>query len=168
MQLLDPSRTSWHITFGTYGTRLHGSRRPTIDKKHNELGTPFLPENRTQESQARQWMTYPPRLLNQQERLFVEQQLPQICDRGGWSYRIAAVSSDHVHLLCDIVPEIHGEKVRRLVKRWLGQALSDSWPLPNGARWWTVEGSNKAVRDQRYLNNVFHYLRRQRTTPAIK
>ncbi|NOZ40882.1 MAG: hypothetical protein GXP24_11740 [Planctomycetes bacterium] len=125
MQLLDPNRTSWHITFGTYGTRLHGSRRPTVDKQHNELGTPFLPTNAKQESLVRQSMVFPPHFLGQQERLFIEQHLPTTCERGGWSFRIAADSSDHVHLLCDIVPAVHGEKVRRLVKRWLGQALSE-------------------------------------------
>ena len=37
--------TPWHITFGTYGTRLHGTFAPTVDKQHNALGTEFLSKN---------------------------------------------------------------------------------------------------------------------------
>jgi len=67
-QSLDPQRTTWHITFGTCGTRLHGDLRPAVDLDHN--------------------------------------------NRGGWTYRIWAAGEDHVYVLLDIIPEVHGEKVR--------------------------------------------------------
>jgi hypothetical protein len=62
---------------------------------------------------------------------------------------------------------VHGEKVRRLVKRWLGQALSERWPLPHGATWWAEEGSNIAIHDEEYLNNAFDYIDRQRTLESL-
>ena len=68
-----------------------------------------------------------------------------------------------MHLLCDIVPEVHGEKVRRLVKRWLGQSLSERWPLAGGCHLVGEEGSNIAIHDEPYLNNAFGYIARQRT-----
>ena len=68
-------------------------------------------------------MKFPPRFLTTEQREFAETELPKICERGGWSYRVCSAAPDHMHLLCDIVPEVHGEKVRRLVKRWFGQAL---------------------------------------------
>src|SRR2546421_11369035 len=33
---------AYHITWGTYGTRLHGDGRGTVDREHNEYGTPVL------------------------------------------------------------------------------------------------------------------------------
>jgi hypothetical protein len=72
---------------------------------------------------------------------------------------------DHVHLLCDVIAEVHGEKVRCLVKRWLGQELSKRWQPPSGATWWAEEGSNIAIDNEEYLNNCFIYIRDQRTTP---
>jgi len=164
MQCLDTGRTTWHITFGTYGTRLHGSERPTVDKQHNRLGTPFLPADAARQRQAHKRMSFTARRFTQLQRLFIEQQIGPICERGGLDYRICAAETDHVHLLCDIIPEIHGEKVRRLVKRWLGQALSEQWPLVRGERWWAVGGSNKAVRDGAYLNNAYRYILNQRAT----
>ena len=53
--------------------------------------------------------------------------------------------------------------VRRLLKRWLGQALSERWPLLPDATWWAEGGSVKWIWDQQYFENVFSYIERQRT-----
>ena len=167
MQLINPNRTSWHITFGTYGTRLHYGPRPTVDKQHNRRGTPFLPHKPAFERTVRNRLNRAPRYLTDEQQVFAEELLPIHCERGGWDFRVGSASGDHVHLLCDIAPEIHGQRVRRLVKRWLGQALSQVWPLGIGQSWWADGGSNKAVRDSRYLNNVYGYILRQRATPQV-
>jgi hypothetical protein len=164
-QHLDPTRTSWHITWGTYGTRLHGSSRPTVERDHNQRGEAFVAPNSQREAAIQAILNFPPVRLADQQRLLIENELPNICIRGGWEFRTAAAATDHVHILCDIDPAIHGEKVRRLLKRWLGQALSLQWPLPPKATWWAEEGSNIAVKDEKYLNNVYNYIARQRATP---
>lgn len=164
-QALNPTLTSWHITWGTYGTRLHGCSRPTVDRDHNQYGAAFLPRNERRERAEASILNFPPRVLTVEQRTFIEDQIPSICDRGGWGYRIAAAATDHVHILCDIRREIHGEKVRRLLKRWLGQELSKLWPTEVGQTWWAEEGSNIAVKDEAYLNNVFSYILRQRAMP---
>jgi hypothetical protein len=33
---------AYHITWGTYGTRLHGDKRGTVDRENNAFGTPVL------------------------------------------------------------------------------------------------------------------------------
>jgi len=165
-QHFSPPLTPWHITFGTYGTRLHGATAPTVDKQHNQRHEPFLAHNANRVQSDRGRMKFPLRYFTREQRLFIEAELPIICERGGWMFRISAAGSDHVHLLCDVVPEVHGEKVRRLVKRWLGQSLSERWPLPDDATWWAEEGSNIAIGDERYLNNCYAYIFDQRATPA--
>ncbi|HEY4235006.1 MAG TPA: hypothetical protein VGM76_16355 [Lacipirellulaceae bacterium] len=165
-QQLDSSRTTWHITFGTYGTRLHGGSRPSVDKQHNQIKEPFIPPTIEREEHERGRMKFPPCYLSQEQRDIAEVKIPGICVRGGWGYRVCSAAPDHVHLLCNVLPDVHGEKVRRLVKRWLGQALSEQFPLPDGASWWAEEGSNIAIHDEMYLNNAFGYIFRQRTTPV--
>lgn len=155
-QQLHPARTTWHITWGTYATRLHGSARPTVDKQHNERGTPFLVRNAEREAFAHALLNYEPVQLSHEHRVLIENVMPGTCQRGGWDYRTCAAASDHVHLLCDVPREIHGEKVRRLAKRWVGQMLSEQWPIVKGATWWAEEGSN----------NAFRYIERQRATHA--
>jgi REP element-mobilizing transposase RayT len=164
-QHFNPPLTPWHITFGTYGARLHGGDRPTVDKAHNQLNEQFVWRDPEREEREQERMKFPPLYFTQEQRVFVEAELIGICERAGWEYRIGAAGPDHVHLLCDVVPEVHGEKVRRLVKRWLGQELSKRWPLPKDATWWAEEGSNKAIGDEDYLNNCYRYIYEQRTTP---
>lgn len=164
MQELDPDRTTWHITFGTYGTRLHGAIRPTLDRTPDAIGTPFLPPDSRREAREHQRRRFPPVRLTLEQRCFLQRQLPRICARGGWNLRIAAAETDHVQALVDILPEIHGEKARHLMKRWLSEALSEVWPLPEGATWWAEEGSNIAIRENDYLNNAYAYIERQRAS----
>ena len=114
-------------------------------------------------------MRFPQQYLSLTQRTSVEVEIPSICDRGDWSYRVCAAAPDHIHVLCDVVPDVHGEKVRRLLKRWLGQELSKQRLLPSGGTWWAEEGSNIAVRDEKYLNNCFKYIFDQRATkPASR
>ena len=109
MQTLDPYRTTWHITFGTYGTRLHGGFAATVDKRHNQRGEPFVATSVERERVAKAKMKFPEVRLSSEQRRYTETSLPEICERGGWQYRIAAAQSDHVHVLCDVKREIHDE-----------------------------------------------------------
>lgn len=164
-QFLNPERTTWHITWGTYGTRLHGGPKATVDKQHNRRGEAFVRKDALREQAVVASMNFPPRYLTTDQCVFVEEELPSVCLRGGWEFQVCSAAADHVHLLCDVAPAIHGEKVRRLAKRWLGELLSSSWPLSKGATWWAEEGSNIAIHDESYLNNAFGYILRQRMTP---
>ena len=163
-QQLHPTLTSWHITWGTYGTRLHGGHRPTVDRDHNVRGTPFVARDELRERTEKAILNFHAKLFTVEQRTLMEEIVPSICERGGWKYRICAAGTDHVHVLCDVGREIHGEKVRRLLKRWVGEALSERWPLAVKETWWAEEGSNIAVKDESYLSNTYNYILRQRLT----
>ena len=64
--------------------------------------------------------------------------------------------------MLDVDPAIHGERVRRLLKREIGIALSAAFGTPASRTWWAKEGSNKAIHDAEYLNNAVDYVFRQR------
>jgi len=162
MQRLTPELTTWHITFDTYGRCLHGGERPTVDKGHNQPGQAFLSVDPVRVQTARRLMRFTPVRFSLEQRRLIQEALPEISVRGGWGLRACAAGDDHVHVLLDIAPQVHGEKVRRVIKRWLGEALSERWPLPQGATWWAEEGSNKPVKDADYLRNVYEYVVRQR------
>jgi REP element-mobilizing transposase RayT len=171
-QHFTPGTTTWHITWGTYGTRLHGDDRPTVDKQHNDRDTPFLGSDPARQRAAGARMAHPPVRLTREQCLFIQEQMPGICERGGWGLRVCTAAPDHVHVLLDIKPDIHGQKVRRLLKRWLTEALNEAWApgsgrpgsLATGATWWAEEGSNKPIKDVKYLNNAFNYVHKQRMT----
>ena len=59
------------------------------------------------------------------------------------------------------------ETIRRLLKRWLGQALSERWPRGENESptWWAECGSIKWIGDPSYLKNATDYVSGQRAAP---
>ncbi|MCC7407253.1 MAG: hypothetical protein IT442_04230 [Phycisphaeraceae bacterium] len=123
-----PPFTPWHITFGTYGSRLHGSDLPTVDRRRNQVGQPFEPSDPPRQNAERSRLTTPPVYLTPPQRRLIESQLPLLCQRGRWLYRLAAAQPDHIHIILDIPTDIHGHQVRQLLKRWLTQLLTADFP----------------------------------------
>jgi len=156
------SRTAWHITFGTYGDRLHGDARKTIERAHKERGDAVVGYDKAKLERARANLRYPPVRLTHGQREFVEQAAKGICERGGWSLHTCAAATNHIHVLLDADALVHGKHVRAILKRWLTQALNERWPR-EGA-WWAEGGSTKAVRCDAYFRNVEQYISVQRTT----
>jgi len=157
-----PVPLAYHITFGTYGARLHGDARGTVDRRHNTPGEPVLGPDPRRRRRERELCRLPPILLNDAQRRFVETVIPELCARGGWGYHIAAAGRDHVHVL--LSADALGNQVRALLKRWLGQALAARWPLPARGRWWAEGGSVKWIWDQHYFRRSFDYVAEQRFT----
>ena len=158
-----PRPLAYHITWGTYGTRLHGDARGTVDRDHNEYGTPVLGPDPERQRIEQQRLKFPPVVLTTDERQFVESTVPDVCRRGHWDYVESAAGPDHVHTV--LSSPFDPETIRRLLKRWIGQTLSDRRPLPPGATWWAEDGSIRWISDHWYLGNAAYYVRRQRTTP---
>src|SRR5688572_27726382 len=153
------NRLALHITWGTYGTRLHGDPRGTVDRYNNEHGEPVLgyDEHRWEKEKAN--LRFLPVVLTRPQMIFVEAQLPLICERGRWTHIVGAAGPDHVHEILD--SPLDPETIRKLMKRWLGQAMSERWPLPDGATWWAECGSIKWIDNERHFANATRYVRDQ-------
>jgi hypothetical protein len=57
--------------------------------------------------------------------------------------------------------------IRRILKRWLGQAISERFNiLPEGASWWAECGSVRWIfqEDGNYFKNAVNYVNHQRAT----
>jgi REP element-mobilizing transposase RayT len=117
----------YFLSWGTYGTRLHGDPRGTVDRSSTDRGDPVL----------------------------------GICERGLWKYHTCAAAPDHVHVI--LTSEHEPKTIRRILKRWLGQSMSERWPLAEGATWWAECGSIKWLIDAPYFANATGYVTRQRT-----
>ena len=155
---------AYHITWGTYGTRLRYGPRPTVSREENQYGTPVLgyDEHLWEREQAN--LKYAPVVLTPEQMRFVEATVPQLCERGHWQYRTNAAGPDHVHAV--LTSEHDPETIRRLLKRWLTQALSAQWPRSPGESplWWAECGSIRWIGDPSYLKNATDYVTRQRAT----
>jgi REP element-mobilizing transposase RayT len=157
--------TAWHITFGTYGARLHGDERPTVHRSRNQLGQAFEPEDMSRKFAQKSHLVGGAVQLFPEQSVFIEATLPTICERGGWMLHACAAGIDHVHVVVGVPEDVHGERVQQWMKRWLSEALNQKWPKEPHPRWWTKGGSNKAIKDEAYLKNAIAYVVRQRATP---
>ena len=152
---------AFHITFGTYGTRLHGDDRGTVDRSENNFGDPIVGRQEQWHAEETSKLKYPRRILTVEQRITIEQMIPAICERGGWTHIVSAAAPDHVHNL--IAATVAGKDVRKWLKRWLGESLSARWPTEPGQSWWAECGSVKWVWKEDYLGRVDEYVGRQRT-----
>lgn len=155
---------AYHLTFGTYGTRLHGDERGSVDRQHNEHGTPFLEHDPGRQLRKRQLLRAPAVNLDEAQRTHVEHVMPEICRRGGWLYHIAACQPDHVHVL--LTADFEGKAVRKWLKRWTTQSLTECWPQRQ--TWFAKGGSVRHIWDERYFNEAFRYIEEQRLTAEGK
>ena len=163
---------AFHLSWGTYGTRLHGGPRPTVDRKHNQYGDPVLGFDEHRWEREKSLMKFPPVTFTRPQMTTIESLLPEICQRGGWDHHVGACGPDHVHEI--LFSRNDPETIRRLFKRWLGQRLFDLFkggtgcPQPgSGATWWAECGSIRWIfqEDGTYYQNAFDYVHRQRATP---
>lgn len=152
-----------HLTWGTYGTRLHGDARPTVDRAHNLYGEPTIDYDRHRWERESGMLKFPQVLFDRDRMIEVESLLPAVCIRGGWELFACACGPDHVHVLLDTNGN-DAKSVRKWLKRWLGEALSERQPLAPGATWWAECGSVKYVFEQGYFDRALPYVRNQRAT----
>jgi hypothetical protein len=158
---------AYHITWGTYGTRLHGDPRKTVDRLHNQYGDPVLGYDEHRWEREKSLLKFQPVVFTQPQMVIVETMLPAICVRGGWEHITGACGPDHVHEI--LFSRSDPETIRRLFKRWLGQDLQ--WhlgALPDGATFWAECGSIRWIfeEDGDYLDNARRYVQRQRASPS--
>jgi len=153
-----------HLTWGTYGTRLHGDERPTVERAHNRYGEATLEYDQHRWFREAGLLRFPPIAFDDGRMRVVESLVPTICTRGGWTLFACACGPDHVHVLLDTNGN-DAKAVRMWLKRWLGEALSERFALPTGATWWAECGSVKFIFDDRYFGRALPYVLNQRATP---
>jgi len=159
----------FHITFGTYGTRVHGDPRNTVDREHNQYGEPVIGYDEHRWEKEKGLLKYRPVEFNAPQMILVESLLPEICERGGWIYQMGAAGPDHVHVVLSSRED--PKPIRKILKRWLTQALAAHFlgepgcPQP-GEPWFAECGSIRWIfeEDGEYFENAVDYVRRQRAT----
>ena len=166
---------AYHITFGTYGTRLHGDPRGSVARTQPAPGSVYIDEDGLWEKIEKKLLEFEPVELDENMRHFIERQIPEICERGIWMYINAAAQTDHVHVLLSAY--VDGKAVRRWLKRWLGEALSERYPRAFRRRpnknpsakptWWAEGGCIKHVWDESYLETAYQYIEQQRSSRTL-
>jgi REP element-mobilizing transposase RayT len=153
---------AYHLTWGTYGTRLHGDPRGTVDREMNRFGDPIIDRDTEWESQETALLRFPRRILTIEQRVFIESQFEGICARGSWKPIGIAAATDHVHAI--LTASAEGKAIRKWLKRWISEAMNTKWSLQSEEVWWAECGSIKWIWTEDYLDRAVEYVTRQRAT----
>jgi REP element-mobilizing transposase RayT len=136
-----PIPLAYFITFATYGAWLHGRDSGSVDKQHNEPGSPLLTPNSTHEAAMQQNMREPTYVLDASRRRVVFDTLHEVARHRGWQLLACHVRTNHVHVVvrADAAPE----KVMSDFKAYASRRLREKLGEPANSKRWTQHGSTR-------------------------
>jgi REP element-mobilizing transposase RayT len=130
---------AYFITFTTYSTWLHGRAPGSVDRAHNQVGTPVLTPDQERELSAKERMGEPHYLLDADRRAVVLQTLREVAAHRGWTLWAVHVRSNHVHVV--VTAPARPEKVMADLKSYASRRLKERLAEEAERTRWTQHGS---------------------------
>jgi REP element-mobilizing transposase RayT len=130
---------AYFITFSTYGVWLHGRDPGSVDKKHNEVGTPFLPANASRENTEHANMREAPYLLDANRRAVVLKTIREVARYRRWTLHACHVRTTHVHVI--VTAQDKPEKIMSDFKAYASRRLKEHLNERADCKRWTQHGS---------------------------
>jgi REP element-mobilizing transposase RayT len=142
------------ITFACYGSHLHGDASGSVDRAHNQPGSPVLEADAKRVKTESRQMDQPPYALDRTRRDTVLAALIERCHERRWTLLAAHVRTSHVHMVVDAEadPERVMNDLKSYASRCLNQAHLDDpsrkrWARHGSTRWlWEPEHVAAAIR----------------------
>ncbi len=132
---------AYFITFTVYGVWLHGRDIGSVDRQHNQPGTPLLPPDGDREQAERANLREPPYLLDAERRTIVLQTILEVARHRRWSVWACHVRSTHVHAV--VTAAAKPEKVMSDFKAYASRRLKERLQEPTDCKRWTQHGSTR-------------------------
>ena len=88
---------AYFISFRTYATWLHGDKRGSIDRFHNQYRAPYLPANPKWQHYNEQRLKTEPLILKAKHRKCIEAAIRETCEIRKWSLQAINVRTNHIH-----------------------------------------------------------------------
>jgi REP element-mobilizing transposase RayT len=147
---------AYFISFRSYGTWLHGDKRGSIDRFHNQYGSPYIPPNERWHRYNKQRLKAKPLILNARERSLVEKAVRETCGIRKWSLLAFNVRTNHVHTVvtANRDPEIVLNAFKANATRELRE--HQLWPHPFSP--WVRKGSKKKLWNERSVASAIDYV----------
>ncbi len=144
------------ITFTTYGTRLHGDDKGSVDDQHNIYTTPFVQADRRRERWSETAMTEPAYVMTSAEREIVRDSLVALASDRGWRLFAAHVRSNHVHAV--VSAEREPGRIMSDIKARASRDLSLAGFDSSEQRRWTRHGSTRHLFEEEHVMAAIRYV----------
>lgn len=147
------------ITFTTFGTRLHGDDRGSVDREHNAYGQDLLLPEKELGEWERSRMIGAPILLGEKHRPVVERAIREAGEYRDWTIHALNVRTNHVHVVvgADSAPE----PVMNTMKSWATRRLREAALVTSGGRTWTRHGSTRYLWRPTHIASACRYVLEQ-------
>ena len=148
------------ITFTTYGTWLHGDKRGSVDKDHNQYGSPFAAPASGLDRKEQSALRNPAFKLTQNQRQIVLEAILNVCRFRGWLAHAAHVRSNHVHIVVSGAarPERMMTDFKAYATRCIRRSDRDKTPI---RKFWTRHGSRKYIWTKESLASAIRYVKNE-------
>lgn len=148
--------TAYFITFSTYGTRLHGDARGSVDRTHNRPGTaaPGYDERRWEAERAQ--LKGEPLAFSAPQREVVASAIRGVVEHRQWTLHAMNVRSNHVHVA--VSSHTEPEPIMESFKRWATRRLRERGLLPSSGEVWARHGSSRWIWNEESLASVIEYV----------
>jgi REP element-mobilizing transposase RayT len=131
---------AYFLTFSAYGARLHGDDRGTVDRAHNQFGTPRLgPDEERRNREARE-VGVPVSFMNEEIRV-LDRTVRDVCSHREWPLLALNIRRQHVHAVLTTTDS--PEKATADLKAWCTRKLVEAGFQNRGARLWARHGSTR-------------------------
>jgi REP element-mobilizing transposase RayT len=153
-----PFPQAYFLTWTTYGTRLHGDPRGTVDKAHNLYGHPRLPTNNPRRILAQSKLEADPVILTPAKRHAVRAAILEHATFKQWPIHALNVRTNHVHVVCSAKEP--PEKVMNAFKAYGTRRLRTDKLAAADSKVWTHHGSTRYLWDGVGLHEAVYYVTR--------
>ncbi|MEQ9454767.1 MAG: transposase [Phycisphaeraceae bacterium] len=145
---------AYFLTWTTYGTRLAGDPRGSIDKQHNTPQSSLLKPHPKRHTANMLQLKEPPLVLSPNQRQLLNNVIPEHCAFRGWRLYAHNVRTNHIHvvLAADTTPEDVMGKLKSRCSRMLRDQNESL------RRVWTAHGSTRWLNDDAAIENAINYV----------
>ena len=147
---------AYFITFSTYGSRLPGDARGSIDKRANSYGEPMFPPSRGLVGSFRLAMRWPPYRMGDPERVVVANAIVAAFRKGDQSLLALNVRTNHVHLVCE--PSGPPEAAMNAAKAVATGALRRASLVDAERKVWSRHGSTRYLFEELDVTSAANYV----------
>ncbi|HXR76668.1 MAG TPA: transposase [Bryobacteraceae bacterium] len=142
------------LTFSTYGTRLHGDERFTVDRNCNRYGAPLIGICKTWQGFEERLLSDLPFIMDQAARKEVLSSVKTVAGHRNWRLWAAHVRTNHVHIV--VQSNVSPERAIVDFKAYATRALRAK--SIHRKHYWTRHGSTRYLWREKALNAAVDYV----------
>ncbi len=149
---------AYFLTWCCYGQRLHGDERGSVDREHNQRGTPMLGPDPARERRERALMEAEKFTLTRAMRDVADAAMCELCEERRWLLIARNPRSTHVHAVVNCRGQVSPERATAWLKGRITRRLGDAGLVGPKPRVWERHGSMRWINHEPGLYAAIVYV----------